>query len=212
MPLLDLVNNITFPELIGSCCDDRVKWKDVKRQNLIGYGWLDFSYQCQKISRPWKTILCGCAGGLSFFVAFPSCALSHTRVHSPILAHFVRQTKKKERLLAVYSIKASTDILINNPWSTLSRLTFDRHFDGHLIDSWLIVSRVFTNSYILINTWWRICKTYWSRCQSNVEWVLMEYRLRGSINIRPWIPLVYMIVLVKKCFQLTEIVLPLVTD
>ena len=76
----------------------------------------------------------------------------------PILACFVRQTKKKERQLVVYSIKASTDI--NNPWSTLSRLTFDRHFDGHLIDSWLTVSRVFTNSYILINTWWRICETY----------------------------------------------------
>ena len=30
------LNNIRFTEWIGSCCEDRVKWQDVKRQNLIG--------------------------------------------------------------------------------------------------------------------------------------------------------------------------------
>lgn len=33
----------------GDCrCDDRVKSQDVKRQNLIGYGLLDFSFQAKK--------------------------------------------------------------------------------------------------------------------------------------------------------------------
>ena len=81
MPLFGLVNNITFPERIGSHCDDRVKWQDVKRWNLIGHGELDFSFHAKKSvdhERPfsvavWVVYLFSCLSCLTPLV---------TRVHS----------------------------------------------------------------------------------------------------------------------------------
>ena len=48
----------------------------------------------KKITRPWKTILPGFAGGLSFFVPLPS--VSHARGHLRVSRFARRTTEKRE--------------------------------------------------------------------------------------------------------------------
>ena len=55
----------------------------------------------QKITRPWKTILSGFAGSLSFFVPLPSRAISHARGHC-VPRVLLDGLQKKQRLLVVY--------------------------------------------------------------------------------------------------------------
>ena len=50
----------------------------------------------QKITRPWRTILSGFAGSVSFFVPLPSRAISHARGHLRISRFARRTTEKRE--------------------------------------------------------------------------------------------------------------------
>ena len=50
----------------------------------------------KKITRSWKTILPGFAGGLSFFVPLPSRAVSHARGHLRVSRFARRTTEKRE--------------------------------------------------------------------------------------------------------------------
>ena len=67
--------------------------------HVPGLSTLQFS--CQKITRPWKTILSGLAGSLSFVVSLLSCAFSHAHGRLCVSGILLDRPRKK-RLLIVY--------------------------------------------------------------------------------------------------------------
>ena len=62
--------------------------------HVPGLSTLQFS--CQKITRPWKTILSGLAGSLSFVVSLLSCAFSHAHGHLCV-SGILRDRPRKKR-------------------------------------------------------------------------------------------------------------------
>ena len=61
----------------------------------------------QKITRPWKTILSGFAGSLSFFLSLASRAISHARGHLRVSRFARRTAEKRETARSLVQIKSS---------------------------------------------------------------------------------------------------------